>query len=50
MGEAVECAGIILSHDDGLAWERVTTALLRKKYLTGDEVRAIVAEGDAGLS
>jgi hypothetical protein len=33
--------------DDGIAWERVTTALLRKTALTGDDVRAIVREADA---
>jgi hypothetical protein len=46
---AVDRAEEILMRDNGVAWERVTTELLRKKYLTGVQVRAIVAASDAGF-
>ena len=36
----------VLHVDGGAAWDRVMAALLRKKDLTGDEVRALVAEVD----
>jgi hypothetical protein len=40
--ESLELAEAMLTHDNGLAWDRVTSSLLRKKSLTGDEVRQIV--------
>ena len=33
--------------DAGKAWDRVTTALFRKKHLTGDEIKKIITESDA---
>lgn len=47
IASALDRAQDILLQDDGTAWERVTTALFRKKYLTADAVRAIVTESDA---
>jgi hypothetical protein len=40
--ERVEEAGQILEADDGVAWDRVTAALRRKKRLTVDQVLCIV--------
>lgn len=34
----------LLDADDGVAWDRVTTALFRRSFMTSDEVRSIVAE------
>ena len=34
----------VLMQDNGAAWEWVTDALLERGRLSGDEVRAIVAE------
>jgi hypothetical protein len=39
----------ILAHDGEAAWNRVRTELETKQHLTGDEVRALVAESDAQL-
>jgi hypothetical protein len=44
---AISSAGSILLQDGGVAWDRVTTALLRKKCLTGAEVGSIIAESDS---
>jgi hypothetical protein len=43
---AVSNAEAVLTQDTGVAWERVTTSLLRKKRLTAQEVRRIVQESD----
>ena len=48
LGEAVTYAEVVLvGTDDGAAWDRVTSALYRKKALTGDEVRSLVEASDA---
>ena len=47
LGEAVTYAEAVLLLDDGAAWDRVTAALYRKKALTGDEVRSLVAAPDS---
>lgn len=39
-------AARVLHVDTGAAWDRVAAALLRKKHLSGDEVRALVAQAD----
>lgn len=36
-------AAAILAADGGIAWDRVTMALLRKRELSGDEVKGLVA-------
>lgn len=40
-------ASELLQADGGVAWDRVTAALLRKKHLSGDEVRVLVGQADA---
>ena len=47
LGEAVTYAEAVLRLDDGAAWDRVTSTLYRKKALTGDEVRSLVAASDS---
>jgi hypothetical protein len=39
----------ILVQDGEAAWDRVRLELETKQHLTGEEVRALVAESDAGL-
>lgn len=45
----VDAAENILVQDDGAAWDRVRVALVRKKSLTGDEVRVLVGETTGGF-
>ncbi|MSR23011.1 MAG: hypothetical protein EXR92_05645 [Gemmatimonadetes bacterium] len=47
MSSRVMLAGEILFADDGAAWDRVAAALLRKKVLTGDQVRSLVGEASS---
>lgn len=46
LNERTKAARRILHRDGGAAWDRVRLTLERKKYLTGDEVRELIAESD----
>ncbi len=45
--EQFKKAEAILYADDGAAWDRTRVALLRRKYLSGDEVRKLVGNTSA---
>lgn len=45
--KAINDAQEVLMADDGTAWEHVTTELLKKHHLSGDQVRKIIADCDA---
>jgi hypothetical protein len=47
--ERVIAALAILVQDNRAAWDRVRLELEKRDYLTGDEVRALVAESDSSL-
>lgn len=42
MAEAISRASELLCLDNRVGWESVTTALLRRSHLTGEDVRAII--------
>lgn len=47
LSDQCNAAAVLLEAcDDGAAWDRVRAVLERKRYLTGDEVRDLVAESD----
>ena len=41
---------MILVQDGEAAWERVRHELEQRSYLSGDEVRALIAESDAEIA
>jgi hypothetical protein len=47
--QRIKDAFAILMQDGEAAWDRVRFELERRSYLTGDEVRALIAESDAEL-
>jgi hypothetical protein len=48
--QCVDDAIQLLRTDGGVAWDRVTVALKKKKRLSGDEVRGIVKKAESDIS
>lgn len=46
LADCINEAAALLLVDEGVTWDRLTTVLLRKRMLRGDDVRAIVAQAD----